>query len=356
MDNSFKANALPVLIGSLPMDDHDKALDLVLENTPEIPLWVQLPGFKKEGMITQFVSGLPGLVFKNEKIFIDSSGSNYDKDFLEFYEDYLSVAQGDAEINDSRFVIEEDSARGFYVFMDRLKTLPEPPIAVKGQITGPFTFCTGLNDNNGRSIFYDEQARVAAVKLIALKAGWQVKQLSKFGRPVIIFLDEPALAGFGSSAFLGISREEISTCLEEVINAVHAEGGIAGIHVCANSDWSLILESSARIVSFDAYSYFDKFILYSDEIKNFIDSGRIIAWGIVPTSQAEDIDRATTASLVSLWEERVRKVGEIGISKTAIIKQSFITPSCGTGSLSLDHAVKVLNLTREVSAQIRKNI
>jgi hypothetical protein len=32
----------------------------------------------------------------------------------------------------------------------------------------------------------------------------------------------------------------------------------------------------------------------------------------------------------------------------------LITPSCGTGSLSLDHAKKVLVLTRQVSDIIRK--
>ncbi len=39
----FKANALPVLIGSLPVTDHDQAINMVLKYTPDIPLWVQLP-------------------------------------------------------------------------------------------------------------------------------------------------------------------------------------------------------------------------------------------------------------------------------------------------------------------------
>jgi hypothetical protein len=102
-----------------------------------------------------------------------------------------------------------------------------------------------------------------------MKARWQTRQLSKSGKPVILFFDEPALTGFGSSAFISISREEVFRCFEEVFEAVHSEGGLAGVHVCANADWSLILDSSADIVSFDAYEYFDTFILYSNKSKHF---------------------------------------------------------------------------------------
>jgi len=61
------------------------------------------------------------------------------------------------------------------------------------------------------------------------------------------------LQGTGSSGLISISREEILICLDEMIEAVHTEGGLAGIHVCANTDWSLILDSSVDIVNFDAF-------------------------------------------------------------------------------------------------------
>jgi hypothetical protein len=129
---------------------------------------------------------------------------------------------------------------------------------VKGQVTGPITFCTGVKDQDGRAIFYNEGLRDAAVKLLALNARWQIRTLSGPQRPVIVFIDEPALAGFGSSEMISISKEEILACLTEVVDAIHADGGLAGIHVCANTDWSLVLESGADIVNFDAYAYFDR--------------------------------------------------------------------------------------------------
>ena len=351
--DKFQADCLPVLIGSLPMNNHAEATRLVFKYTPEIPLWVQLPVYKEEGMLAQFLPGMPGFTIEKDKAFINASSENFDDDLLRFYEDYMSVVEQKSDLLSSRFALTKDTAMGFFEFMNQLNGLSDLPCAVKGQITGPVTFGIGVCDQDGRAIFYNEQLRDAAVKLLSLKAAWQVRQLSKFGRPAIIFFDEPALAGFGSSAFISISRDEISNCFEEVIEAVHSEGGLAGIHVCANADWSLVLQSSVDIVSFDAYSFFDRFILYPDQIRKFIDSGRIFAWGIVPTSSPADIEKETTDSLMANWQDKVCKIEKLGIDKSNIFKQSLITPSCGTGSLTFDHAKKVLRLTREVSDRLR---
>ncbi|MBU4101898.1 MAG: hypothetical protein KKH20_11090 [Proteobacteria bacterium] len=353
---NFQANGLPVLIGSLPMDDHTEAVKLVFSYTPEIPLWVQLPVYKEEGMIAQFLSGLPGLMIEKERACIDTSAGGFGEDLLKFYEDYIAVVEGGSDLSGSRFALTKDGAAGFFEFTKQLKVVSVPLVAVKGQITGPVTFCTGMNDQNGKAIFYDEQIRDAAVKLLALKARWQVRELSKFGVPVIIFFDEPALAGFGSSAFISITKDEVAKCFNEVIEAVHSEGGLAGIHVCANTDWSLVLGSSADIVSFDAYSFFDRFILYSDHIRKFVESGRILAWGIVPTSKTEDVEKETVDSLVIKWEDKARELENLGFDRSKILSQSLITPSCGTGSLSLENAKKVLRLTREVSDMLRRKI
>jgi methionine synthase II (cobalamin-independent) len=353
MATDFQANALPALIGSLPLTDHGEAVNLVLKYTPEIPLWVQLPSHKEEGMMVQFLSGMPGLVTCGEKTFINTEKETFESELLEFYEDYLSVADGGKDLSDSRFGLETSTAAGFFEFLRKLEKTDIQPVALKGQITGPVTMGIGIVDQNSRAIFYDERLLDAMVKLIALKARWQVQKLKKFGFPVILFFDEPALAGFGSSAFISISKEEISACFTEVIDAVHAEGGIAGIHVCANAEWSLILDSSADIVSFDAYSYFDKFVLYPEQIRKFMESGGILAWGIVPTLHAEDLEKETADSLTALWEERAKGIESLGIDPSVIIAQSLITPSCGTGSLSLDQAEKVLRMTNEVSRKIR---
>ncbi|MBF0396739.1 MAG: hypothetical protein HQK78_08215 [Desulfobacterales bacterium] len=334
----FKANCLPVLIGSLPINDHDEAISIVYKYTPDIPLWVQLPIYKQEGMIAQFLPGLP---------------SSDNEEIAQFYEEYLAVSEGQADINNSRFAMSYDYAKGFFVFLDYIKNLSKPPIALKGQITCPITLGMGTNDENGRAVYYNDILKDPLIKLVSMKAKWQAKKLSQFGLPVIIFLDAPAIAGFGSSAYISISREEIVSAIEEVISAIHSEGALVGVHICANADWSIVLNSSADIVSFDAYSFFDRFILYPKEIKAFLERGSILAWGIVPTGRPEFIEKENTDSLFEKFNELLSQITKIGISQSKIFSQSLITPSCGTGSLSIDNATKVLRLTRELSDRLR---
>ncbi len=353
MTKGFKPGGLSTLIGSLPMEDHAAAVELMGRYTPEIPLWIQLPRFAEEGMMAQFLPGMPGVTNDGDKTYINSEGENFESELLAFFEDYMAVTEGGLDITESRFALTDESAPGFSEFIRYLKNRSDAPAAVKGQITGPFTFATGVVDAEGRAIFYDDHLRDAAVKLIALKARWQVRRLKEFGVPVILFFDEPGLAGFGSSTFISISHDDVYNCLSEVVEAVHSEGGMAGIHVCANSEWSLVLDSTADIVSFDAYSFFDKFMLYADNLREFVSRGGLLAWGVVPTSDGETIAKETVPSLMDLWKKEFRQVEELGLDPAALFEKSLITPSCGTGSLSLPDAERVLDMTRELSSKIR---
>jgi len=356
MPYQFEASCRSLLIGSLPLEDHGEASELVFRYTPEIPLWVQLPVHAHEGMLQQFLPGLPGLRSAADRTYVDTSAPDFDNEVLAFYEEFVAVTEGGADIDHTRFALGADVAPGIAVLMEQLANRPEAPVAVKGQVTGPFTFCTGVHDETRQAIFYNPQLRDAAVKLLALKAVWQVRRLAHLGRPVIIFFDEPALAGFGTSEFISVSREDVSACLAEVIEAVHAAGGIAGVHICANTDWSLALDSSADIVNFDAYAFFDRFVLYPELIRRFVSDGKILAWGIVPTGNRDDIVKETADSLAEKWYAEVARVEALGIDRRRIVSQSLITPSCGAGTLPLELAEKVLQLTREISNRIRANL
>ena len=356
MKLEFKPACLPLLIGSMPVKDHAHAVDLAFKYTPDIPLWVQLPHFLEEGMVAQFIPGMPAITQREGRTFIDTGAGSFDSDILAFFEEYMAVTEDQFPLETSRFALTSETALGFFELVKRIPSQTTLPKALKGQVTGPITFCTSLTDQDNRAIFYNDTLRDAAVKHLALKAAWQVRQLSQFKLPVIIFIDEPALAGFGSSEFISISKEDINNCLDEVIEAIHLEGGLAGIHVCANTDWSLVLDSKVDIVNFDAFAYFDRFILYSDAIVRFLDDGGILAWGIVPTLNTEDIDVATHTSLTNRFIEYVQQLTRLGCKEEVIYSQSLITPSCGVGPLSPASAIKVLELTRDVSQNVRKEI
>jgi hypothetical protein len=353
--SKFTPNCLPLLIGSVPLNNHRQAAELIFEHTPAMPIWPQLPVFKEEGMIPQFLPGFPGVDECDGKIFINSEGDSFDAEFLAFFEDYLMVTEAGASLEESRFALGEDVAKGFYEFLEIAEERKADLAGLKGQITGPVTFCTGVVDQAGRAIFYNEQLRDAAIKMIALKARFQARKMAEICTPAIVFFDEPGLSGFGTSAFITISKEDIANCFGEVFESVHAENGLTGVHVCANTEWSLLFDAGVDVLSYDAYSYFDRLVLYADHLKTFFAKGGILATGIVPTA-AEFIETATVDGLVDLWFQQTSQLEAIGIPQQTVYAQSFITPSCGTGTVTREQAVKVLELTRDVSAKIREKL
>jgi len=350
--SQFTPSCAPLLIGSLPLKNHKEATELIFDYTPNIPLWPQLPVYKEEGMILQYVPGLPGVTESEGKLFIDTDGPSFEEELVGFYEEYLSVTEGAAPIEQSRFGLSKDVARGFYTFLEAAGERKEQLTGLKGQTTGPITFCTGLVDQNGRAIFYNDQLRDAAVKHLAMKAKWQTTKMAEICGRTLMFFDEPALAGLGSSAFITITDEDIIGCLTEVFDAVRTENCLTGVHVCANTEWSVVFDSGVDIVSYDAYSYFDKLILYSDHLVKFFAGGGVLATGIVPTTE-EFIDIETVESLTDKWFKQTKQLKAIGIDEKTIYQQTLITPSCGTGAISREHATKVLELTKGVSEKIR---
>jgi methionine synthase II (cobalamin-independent) len=350
----FEGNCRPCLIGSLPLTDYVLAARLVWEHTPEIPLWVQLPRVPGESMTRQFAAGMPGLVEEGGRAFVDAAGPDFEKSLLGFYEEALALQDEAAELDNSRFAMAPDAAGGFFELIRQAAGRTPPPLALKGQIVGPVSFGTSLCDRNGKAIFYDPQLRDAAVRLLALRARWQVRRLAALGRPVLLFIDDPAITGFGSSIFIGLSREDICQGLGAMIDAVHQEGGLAGVHICANADWTLVLDSAADVLSFDAYAFFDQFVIYRDAIRRFVERGGWIAWGLVPTLSPEALDRETADSLLAQWEAKSSQVATLGIDRQRLRAQSLITPACGMGALSVELAMKALRLTRELSDRIRQ--
>ncbi len=354
----FIPNCLPVLIGSLPLTDHGEALRLILSHTPDIPLWPQLPKNPREGMIRQFLSGFPGLVDRDNNYSINTDHPDFTEKITVFYEEYLQALENPAFLLNSRFALKTDCAAGFFALLSHLESGKSPPLTAKGQITGPVTVGIGIKDDRGNSIFYDDNLRDILIKLLSLKARWQVIQLRRFtGQiPPMVFIDEPGLVSFGSSGYSGVSREMASSAVSELTSTIREAGGLAGLHICANGDWGPALASSSDIISFDAYSYFENLILYKTELCAFLARGGILAWGIVPTGDPASIIDESSGSLFGKWRIQLEHLAAFGFSEEQLMHQTLIAPSCGTGSLSIELATKVLTMTCELSQMAREHL
>ena len=131
-------------------------------------------------------------------------------------------------------------------------------------------------------------------------------------------------------------------------------GGLKGVHCCGNTDWSVLLDTSVDIISFDAYNYAQSLSLYPAEIKKFLDRGGTIAWGIVPNEE-EALARESAASLQDRLEEAMAPFTRQDIRFKQLIAQGLLTPSCGLGSIATEEATaRALELLTELSIKIRK--
>lgn len=351
----WKAYGSTTLIGSMPHRDRGKVIDLILRESGEIPVWPQLSALPAEQMIFQYLEGLPGVQRKNGGVFLQTSTPEFDAELYAFYEEYLEIDAKSRDLINSRFKMGPETGNTFFQFLDRMHSAAPPGLrALKGQIVGPFTLLTGLKDHQDRALLYDDRLQDALPKHLAMKAQWQIHHLGSFGQPVIIFIDEPALAGFGSSAFISVSRELIQQLLKEVVDAVHASGALAGIHICANTDWLLAFDSDVDIINFDAYNYFEKFALYRDAFLRFMDEGRMVAWGMTPTADPKNIQQETAQGLADRWMRNIEGLTSPEVSVERILTQSLFTPSCGCGSLPEVVAERVVQLNRELGEILRK--
>jgi hypothetical protein len=225
---------------------------------------------------------------------------------------------------------------------------------VKCQTTGPISFALTVVDENKRSIYYNDEFVDVVVKGLAMKCRWQVQKFKPHAEDVICFIDEPILSAFGSSTYVSVQRDDIVSRLSEVIEAIHAEDAVAGVHCCGNTEWSILVDAGADIISFDAYEHGETLALYPEHMKrHLVERRNALAWGVVPTSEA--VRGETAASLVERFERLVLHMGErTGIEAQIIREGAFITPSCGTGSLDVVDAEKVFELLGDTSQKLRE--
>lgn len=341
----------PLFIGSLPFSDHGEALEELLKRCPQSPNWIQLPSNHGEGFLVQFTEGLPGLRV-DPKPMVQNQGEKFQDELLSFYQSYIEVVEGKRPLEESIFQSSPLAVPGLYRLLEHLET-KGPVQLVKGQISGPLTILLALQDSSGRLAYYDDRVREAAVKLLAMRARWQTRMLSKFGGKAILFVDEPALGHVGSSVFIGVELERALNDLEEILVNIEAEGGWPGLHVCANADWGKILGVRAlKVLSFDAFSYFDRFRLFKEEILRFLENGGFLAWGLVPTDP-QRLENETTEDLARLWIHQATSISHKEMEVGEILERSFITPSCGLGSLDKKRAIRAMDLTVSLSQYLR---
>ncbi|MCL5036094.1 MAG: hypothetical protein M1269_03150, partial [Chloroflexi bacterium] len=232
----------------------------------------------------------------------------------------------------------------------KMKIAGLKPLYVKGQITGPISLGLYLTVNRDRPVLYHPELFEALRVALKAKIRWMVKQLSQMGgEDVLVFLDEPYLASYGSGV-IHMPEEIVRESLKDLVDEVKSAGAICGIHCCGNTDWSMVIKSGVDVLNFDAYGYGENFLLYRNDVSDFIKKGGILAWGIVPTlPKAEILPPAEIGAQVEDMAGRISPDLPLG----KVLEHSIITPSCGMGTLSVEKGAEVLSTLSEVSVYLR---
>ncbi|MFA4984753.1 MAG: hypothetical protein WC559_05585 [Candidatus Omnitrophota bacterium] len=332
-------------IGSLPYQEADKALDIIFKYLPEVPFWPQLPRRDiREGMSVQFSEGLPCLRVTRQGLIYDPA--NREKELEDFYG---RIILGEPDY----FGISTDFSSGFTHFISRLKEHDLNGVELlKCHISGPFTFAAGVKDEKGIALLHDEIMMQAILKGLSFKALWQLRALETFGKKTILFVDEPYLGCFGS-AYTPINREAVIKGLSELTDAVKSDNVLVGVHCCGNTDWSIFTGArGVDIISFDAFNFLERFILYAGDIEFFLERGGILCWGIVPTGDAPLEEDAV--ALADRLKRGIDALAAKGVKRERLLENLLLSPSCGLGTLAESRVEPIFELLREISVILRR--
>jgi len=334
-------DSLATGIGGLPHTDPRKACDDVLAIYPEIPY---IPTLPTRGILESIVfcdsSRLPGVVVADDRLIVDRS-RDLVTEMEQIYIDFV-------EMNTGPYAHTARYASGFMEMLGR--TLVAPRI-LKCQVTGPVTFGMQVVDEDRRPIYYDEQFADILPKMLGLRARWceqAMKTIPGVSRTLVV-LNEPYLSAIGSSV-IPISRDAVISGWQDIASLLSDS---LGIHCCSNTDWEFVMSLSPAVISYDAYTGSREFLLYMDALAEYMESGGVVAWGIVPADE-RIFAGETREGLLQRYREIRQQLTEY-ISHHLVDSRSLITPTCGIRFADEAGAREIMEAAAWISAHIRGN-
>ena len=330
---NLKTTAMAVM----PHNDADRALELAL--SVDIPFWPQLPHVSYyEDMYVQAAEHFPGILLDLENQTLRFSMDN----FINEFED--TMARFDEP---EYFDISRNYSVVYHKFLEM--DLSDRP-AIRGQLEGPISFGLNVLDQDKRPILFEDTIRPFMFEFMSKRINVQLKRLQQMNPNAFMFVDEPGLQ-FLFSALSGYDSTQAKSDMEHFFSMVQRP---SGIHLCGNPDWDFLLNLDLDVLSLDIYQNGEVFSSYWKSIKNFLDRGGVIVWGIVPTNfepfETENI-RSLETRLTGVWDFLSGK----GIDREFLLSRSLLSPATcclvnPDGETTVEKAFSVVN---ELSLRLR---
>ncbi len=301
-------------VGSLPHTDPTQAARFVLETTT-VPYLPQLPNrHPEERMLVQWGDGLCGCGAVEGSI-------------------GLAYGQPVGPL--------EEAFGGSDALLDLLAA---EVMAVKTQATGPVTLALGLLSagHPGQSLLDCVTAGVIGRVEDHLRS----VRARLPDAEVTLILDEPGLSGLLVPGF-PISPQNARQVLTEVLAATSVP---AGIHCCADTDWSVVTSARPALISWDVSALGVAFEEHVEAIAAATWEGTGFIWGVVPT-QAQPLPSDLNVRLQRI----VGRLVMSGAKMAGLLDDAMFSPACGLAGLTESQAEIVARTVVQLAGELASN-
>ena len=333
----FFPNCQTTAMGILPHTDVESALRVAL--SLDIPFWPQLPQVSYfEDMYVQALDHFPGAT-------IDAVDRKIRFDLSRFYEELPSYFE--KADHPETFQLTREFSLVYHRFLE--EDLSRYP-AIRGQMISPISLGLKVVDQDLKPIIYHDEVREVLFDFIQKKVNAQYLELRRKNPHAFVWVDDPGL-GLIFTAFSGYNEGQAKIDLDRFLTGLE---GPKGVHLCAKPDWDFLLRSKTDVLSFDSFNCGEVIINYHS-LRDFLERGGILSWGIVPT-YTELLERETVDSLLERLESYWSVLGQRGVSLEGLLRQSLLAPAtCNLMNPDKEKTVeKAFEVLRELSRRVRQ--
>ena len=227
---------------------------------------------------------------------------------------------------------------------------------IASSLCGPWTLATSVELRTGERAVRDPGACRDLAGAVAHAALEHVAELRRRlpGAAISIWLDEPAIpavlhgeipSASGLNRYAAIDEQAAEESLRRVVDALHGVDVSVAVHCCGpRPPYDLF-----RRAGFDAVS--TDLLLHDqhddDAIGELLDADRMLVCGVVST--------APPLSPVGVSVDLVRALGHrLGQTPESFAPQVLVSPTCGLGASTPDHAGAALHAVRAIGRGLRE--
>ena len=220
---------------------------------------------------------------------------------------------------------------------------------VKVQAPGPITLAAALELPGGHRAITDVGAvRDLAGSLAEGVAAHRAQLERRLGTSVVVQFDEPSLPAALEGRLTGVTSVTPVHPVDESVaiglldDCVAVVGAEVALHSCASGlPWKTLQRSTIRAVSVDVSTLTAADL---DGVGDFVDSGRTVLLGVVPTT-------APTArpSAEEFAKAAVDLTDRLGFARSVLRERIGITPACGLTGATRQWARTAIELAQKAA-------